>query len=132
MKNLSPVIPKLMMRRVGQVVAYIGVSSFFMVCKPSKTKMATQHDIPEQTTPSSDDSRKQGSGNGTRGRQVQPPHESQQVNQESPDSVREIPIGSPLSPAEWERLKREAQKPAPRPPKEENDSDGQQDDQPDE
>ena len=81
---------------------------------------------PNQSDPthqqSGHDSSQQEGGGQSAGRPVQP----------GPDTIREIPIGAPMQPAEWERLKREAEKPRPRPSKQDDDpEDGQQDPQQD-
>ena len=89
--------------------------------------MATQQDQFEQTTSGPDSSKQQGSGGKSGGKPAYPSQEPPIPAKESPDTIREIPIGSPMPPADWERLKREAEQPKPRPTKKEDKTDGQQD-----
>ncbi|GAB3790359.1 hypothetical protein GCM10028818_60370 [Spirosoma horti] len=91
--------------------------------------MATQQNQSEQTNqPSEADLTQQQDGGGkSAGKPVNPSQHPPQPAHESPDTVWEVPIGSPMAPAEWERLKREAEKPTPRPPKKNDETEGQQD-----
>lgn len=115
-------------------MAHIGVSLWLIACSSPQKKMETQQNQSELTNQQSgpDSSGQQGGGGSkSTGKPTHPAQEPAASPEETPDTIREIPIGSPLPPSDLERLKREAEKPQPRPPKKEDDPDGQQDPQQD-
>lgn len=114
-------------RKAPLAILFIGLS--LTVCTSPKKKMETQQNQSEQTgQPSETDTTQQQEGGGKSvGKEASPSQHPPQPAHELPDTVREIPIGSPMAPAEWERLKREAEKPSPRPPKKNDETEGQQD-----
>ena len=126
MKKLPVSSPSRIARRV---VLLLVLSVSLILCNSPKKDMTNQSDPSEQTAPQAepDSVSQQGGGGKPPGKTAQPSQEPPRPAKEAPEPVREVPLGSPLPPTEWQRLKREAEKPGPRPAPKKDSSDGQQD-----